>query len=219
MSARALQFSLCALTLILSACAPDYKGPIAEKPIPHQDDPNRIQTLLNVVLDQEAPETAVRQAFEFFDQNRDIILNRNWLTIVDFTVHSGVPRFYLIDLHTGLVEILVVAHGIGSDPDRTGLARTFSNDPNSLMTSLGFYLVNESYYGKWGLSARLDGLQDTNSNARERAVVLHGADYVDASLPVMGWTEGCLGVELKWIEFLVSKLRGRSLLYNYISGM
>jgi hypothetical protein len=47
------------------------------------------------------------------------------------------------------------------------------------MSSLGVYKTAETYNGKHGLSLRLDGLSPTNSKARERAVVVHGADYVE----------------------------------------
>ncbi|MGE0762690.1 MAG: murein L,D-transpeptidase catalytic domain family protein [Bdellovibrionales bacterium] len=208
--------------LLLIGCAESYNGPLADKPIKTETDERgqtRVVTLFNHLTENGVPAVPLDQAMQFFDAHKDQIDNQDWLSINDFSVHSGHPRMFVINLKTGEVDRLFVAHGIGSDPGRTGVARTFSDDPNSLMTSLGFYLVNESYQGKWGLSARLDGLQDSNSNARERAVVLHGATYVDGSWPTMGWTEGCPAVEMKWIETLVYRLRGRSLLYHYVEGL
>lgn len=202
-------------------CGEAYVGPLADKPINQinlRNGQTRIITLLDRTLEQEVPAPAVKQAFDFFDQNRNQIQNRNWLTIVDFTQHSGARRFYLIDLVRGAVETFFVAHGEGSDPNDTGYARTFSNQPESLMSSLGFYLVAEPYSGKWGYSARLDGLQESNSNVRERAIVLHGADYVDHARDKMGRSQGCFAVELSQIESLVQKLNGDSLLYAYIEG-
>ncbi len=208
--------------MLLTACAESYRGPLADKPI-HLNGPagpgTQVVTLFNHLLGQGLPPKALEQSFAFFDANRAIIRNKDWLSIADFTVHSGQPRLYVINLEDGMVNSLFLAHGIGSDPSHTGYARTFSNEPDSLMTSLGFFLVNESYYGKWGLSARLDGLQDSNSNARRRLIVLHGASYVDRNLPLMGRTEGCFGVELSVIEDLVSRVQGRSLLYSYIEGL
>lgn len=209
-------------TIFLTACGEAYMGPLADKPVDQINLGNgqtRVLTLLHRVLEQSVPEVAVHQAFDYFDQNRNFIHNRNWLSIVDFTQYSGQRRLFVIDLNGGTVETHFVTHGEGSDPEDTGFAQIFSNQPESLMSSLGFYLVAEPYNGKWGYSARLDGLQESNSNVRERAIVMHGADYVDPSREKMGRSQGCLAVELSQIETLVRKLNGDSLLYAYIEGM
>src|SRR5690606_36020275 len=70
-----------------------------------------------------------------------------------------------------------VAHG-----RNTGLkmATDFSNTESSFQSSLGFYVTAETYYGKNGLSLFLDGQEKGfNSNARQRYVVVHGADYAN----------------------------------------
>jgi len=207
--------------VFLIGCGEVYMGPLRDKPVQSSTDHNgqiQVVTLWQTVTAQPVPAEAVDEAFEFFDQNKAIIRNRDWLSIIDFTQHSSQPRLYVINLNDGNVDQLFVSHGSGSDPDNTGFARQFSNVFESYMSSLGFYLVNESYVGKWGLSARLDGLSDSNSNARERAIVLHGADYVAPGRDRMGRSQGCPAVELRWIEPLVSRLKGRSLLYAYISN-
>ena len=210
------------MTTLLLGCAEVYYGPIADKPIQTTtDEQGRVQilTLYNRLLQEDIPELPLQQAMDYFDANKAIIYNQHWLSILDFNEHSGQPRLYVMNLYSGDVDKLFVAHGKGSDMEHTGYARTFSNTPNSLMSSLGFYLVNEPYQGKWGLSARLDGLQESNSNARERAIVMHGADYVESGREKMGRSEGCPAVELKWIETLVHRLAGRSLLYAYVDGL
>ncbi len=57
------------------------------------------------------------------------------------------------------------------------MATKFSNNEGSLQTSLGFYLTGETYTGKFDLGLRLDGLEYSNSRARSRGVVMHGAQY------------------------------------------
>ena len=70
----------------------------------------------------------------------------------------------------------------------------------SKMTSLGTYVTAETYYGKHGLSLRLDGLDKENSRARERAIVIHGADYVTPDRTKMGRSWGCPALERKVAE-------------------
>lgn len=70
-------------------------------------------------------------------------------------------------------------------------AKTFSNRVNSRQTSLGIYRAAETYHGKHGYSLRLDGLSEgLNDKARERAIVIHGADYAN---PAMIELSGRLG--------------------------
>jgi hypothetical protein len=180
-----------ASVLLLSSCAPSYDGPIRDKPIQTiaQDQTKiSLQTLGAKLGQADIPKTALEDALTYFDEHRDIIANQDWISILDFTPHSGQPRLYILDLNSGAVDHLLVAHGEGSDPQNTGYARKFSDVPNSWTSSLGFYLIAEPYFGKWGMAARLDGLDSTNQHARERDVVLHGADYVRPDLAQMGRT-------------------------------
>ena len=113
----------------------------------------------------------------------------------------------------GKVERFLVAHGQGSDPSRTGYATRFSNENETHATSLGFFRTAETYDGKHGYSLRLDGLSATNSNARERAIVIHGADYV-ASL---GRSWGCPAVEMSVRTRLIDMLKGGSVILAAIT--
>src|SRR5690606_30115729 len=105
-----------------------------------------------------------------------IAKDKNVVSIIDFRLPSTEKRMWIIDMSN--MEILYntyVAHGRNSGGK---YAEKFSNTPQSLQSSLGFYLTAESYYGKHGLSLRLDGQEvGFNNNARKRAVVLHSADY------------------------------------------
>lgn len=166
---------------------------------------------------REVPDALLAAALEYFDANHKRIRNRNYLSVLDFSRHSSGKRFFIIDMRSGEVLGIRVAHGSGSDPENTGFATLFSNVPESKKSSLGFYLANESYFGMWGLSVRLDGLSPTNSKARARNIVLHGyAPVLEADIqPGASW--GCLAVSLSVIEDVAAKLHGGSLIYAGLS--
>jgi hypothetical protein len=162
------------------------------------------------------PEQPFIMAIEFFDKFKNRIDNRDFLTIVDFSQHSRYKRMYLIDMRTGQVERFVVSHGKGSEPVKNGEATQFSNVENSFMSSLGFYLTEpDTYVGKWGTSLRIQGLEKTNNLAMKRAIVIHGADYVEAGRDRTGNSEGCFALELSKIKDVTSKIAGRSLIFAY----
>ncbi|MFA5161697.1 MAG: murein L,D-transpeptidase catalytic domain family protein [Elusimicrobiales bacterium] len=152
-------------------------------------------------------------ALLFYHANLNRLSNPDYLTVVDFSKHSSEARLYMVDMDLGSVKALHVAHGSGSDPGNTGYAKYFSNTPDSNMSSLGFYLTAETYSGKHGYSLRLDGLSATNSNVRGRAVVVHGASYVQERSVRPGRSWGCFAVSESVSDFVVKKLAWGSLIY------
>jgi hypothetical protein len=120
------------------------------------------------------------------------------IAIADFARPSARPRFHLINLGTGQVENFLVAHGVGSDPEHTGLLHQFSNAVGSEATSEGAFLTADYYVGKHGDSQRLLGLDPTNNNAYDRAIVVHSAWYSNADMIAkhgkLGRSQGCFAV-------------------------
>ncbi len=158
------------------------------------------------------PQKLLDTAVEYFDSHSSQIKNQRLMGIIDFKQHNSKERFYIIDMESGRVETYLTAHGKNSDPDYDGYATKFSNTPDSLMSSLGFYLTAETYNGSNGYSLRLDGLSSTNSNARARAIVIHGADYVRPGSKI-GRSYGCPALEMRYHADLINRLKGGSLLY------
>jgi len=116
--------------------------------------------------------------------------------VIDFSLPSSQPRFFLVDVATGRVEhSWLVAHGSGSDPSATGMVQSFSSQPGSYATSRGAYLTADTYVGEHGLSRRLIGLDADNYWSMDRAIVIHGADYVSEDMARrqgrIGRSQGC----------------------------
>ncbi len=159
------------------------------------------------------PTVPLNQALKYFKAHKASILNQKYITIVDMTQKSNKKRMYVIDMQSGAVTSYLAAHGKNSDKNNDGYAEAFSNTEGSLMSSLGFYLTGVTYQGSKGLSLRLDGLQSSNSNALSRAIVMHGADYVNSSSVGRSW--GCPAIERKYVNTVIPALKGKSLLYIY----
>lgn len=155
-----------------------------------------------------------REALEAHDRHRDRATNDKYMVVIDYRRASGEPRFFLVDMKRQTANVFLVSHGLGSDPDHDGVADSFSNTPGSKMSSLGTFVTAETYYGRHGLSLRLDGLEAQNSAARERAIVIHGADYVTPRRTKMGRSWGCPALERSVALDLIPKIANGVLVYS-----
>lgn len=158
---------------------------------------------------------ALAKALIYFDSNKSKIKNKNYVTVIDFGAKSTKARFHIIDMKTGKVWSIHVAHGKGSDSNHDGYAEKFSNKSGSKASSLGYYLTGSTYNGSNGLSLRLDGLSSTNSNARGRAVVIHGASYVKEKSVIQGRSWGCPAVASSLKTKVINMLKNGTLIYAY----
>jgi hypothetical protein len=164
---------------------------------------------------KEINRSALKIALGHYDKMKDDLENKDYLTVIDFSKHSGKKRFYLIDMNSGVVDSYHTAHGSGGDPDHDGYVNKFSNVSESKMSSLGLYMTAETYSGSHGHSLRLDGLSSSNSNARKRAIVIHGADYVDEGASKMGRSWGCPALSMDYYYEIIETIKGGSLIYAY----
>ncbi|WP_209330679.1 murein L,D-transpeptidase catalytic domain family protein [Lunatimonas salinarum] len=145
-------------------------------------------------------------------------LSADLLTIIDFSLPSTEKRLWIIDPVQGkLLLHSVVAHGRNSGDL---LAERFSNRPESYQSSLGFYRTAETYQGKHGYSLRLDGLEvGFNDQARNRAIVIHGAGYADEafsqSVGRLGRSLGCPALPTDITDKAIDLIKGGSLLFIY----
>lgn len=166
----------------------------------------------------EVPRKLLEDAVEFYDQNLNEIPNKAFLTVIDFSRSSAKVRLFVVNMSSGAVWSMHVAHGNGSDRDHDGFAEKFSNVEGSNMSSLGFYLTAETYTGRNGYSLRLDGLSSTNSNARDRAIVVHGAAYVSEEDEIQGRSAGCPAVTHAHRDQLINQIKDGSIIYAGLSG-
>lgn len=154
----------------------------------------------------------------FYQLKQKGLIQNDILTLVDFSLSANSKRLWVIDMTTNTILYhTLVAHGRNSGEE---FASTFSNKSESFQSSLGFYLTGETYIGKHGLSLRLDGLEKgINDNARERAVVIHGADYVSEQFikqnKRLGRSQGCPALPVELNQEIIQLIKEKSCLFIY----
>lgn len=140
------------------------------------------------------------------------------LAVIDYSQPSSVRRLWVFDLRRNRLLLRdFVAHGRQSGEN---FATQFSNQLGSYQSSLGLFRTQESYRGKHGYSLRMDGLEPgVNDMARERAIVIHGADYVNPQLVKsqgrIGRSLGCPAVRPEVARMVVDQLKGGQFMFSW----
>jgi hypothetical protein len=139
-------------------------------------------------------------------------------TIIDYGMHSKHRRLWIVDMETGqLLYNEYVSHGKNS-----GVASVskMSNKSGSKTSNIGLLKTAETYYGKHGLSLKLDGLEPGfNDNARARAIVMHAANYAThafvQSQGRLGRSHGCPAIDPAVTKEIIEKIKGGSLIFGH----
>ena len=163
---------------------------------------------------------AFEYALKGFNKLREAgkLNNSGIITIIDFSKPSYMKRFFILDLNR--LELLCntyVSHGSNSGKE---YASHFSNTPESNQSSLGFYETGGTYIGKNGYSLKLFGLEKGfNDNAENRAIVLHGAPYVNEELArsrgYIGRSQGCPAIPVQLHKKIINEIKAGTCLFIY----
>jgi hypothetical protein len=170
-------------------------------------------------LSEEAFNYAWKGYQELLEKN--LVNREEYLTICDFSQSSRQKRLYIIDVNSHkLLRNTWVAHGKNSGAE---YATKFSNRPESLQSSLGFYVTADTYIGKHGLSLRMRGVDPGyNDKALMRTIVIHGAAYVDGDRVkaggYMGRSWGCPAVPQEESASIINTIKNGTCLFIYHPG-
>ena len=165
-----------------------------------------------------------KKAFEYALKGYYYLLEHHWLnrtnilSICDLSQSSRNKRLYVLDLEERKVLVnTYVAHGRNSGGE---FARSFSNNPSSHKTSLGFYVTQGTYMGNNGLSLKIRGMErGFNDRANGRNIVVHGSQYVGPDFLQMnqfcGRSYGCPAVPAEESEEIIDMIKEGSCLFVY----
>ncbi len=146
------------------------------------------------------------------------LLNNDILSIVDYSKSCNQKRLFVIDLHQKKVLYKsLIAHGRNSG---ITYAKSFSNKPSSLQSSLGFFITGEQFNGMHGNSLRLDGIErNINDNARDRGIIIHAADYVSEEFVAkhgrLGRSQGCPALPNHLTPTIIDLIKDKSCFFIY----
>ena len=167
-------------------------------------------------LDREVFEYALK-GFQQMEMTGKL-KNNKVISVVDYSQPSYQKRLFVIDLRQFRVLFnTYVAHGMQSGK---AVAQYFSNVPESNKSSLGFYQTLDTYMGGNGYSLRLQGVErGINDNANKRAIVMHGAPYVNEGLirsqGYIGRSWGCPAVPARLSKPIIDKIKNGTCLFIY----
>lgn len=145
-------------------------------------------------------------------------MNTDLCILVDMSIHSGKKRLILWDLRADTVILAgLVSHGCGNNAwssDESKTDPTFSNTPDSHLSSLGKYKLTNRGWSSFGINVnyKLHGLEKTNDNAFGRTIVFHSWDAVtDEEVYPSGTAEGwgCPAVSNHIMRQMDAQLRQR----------
>ncbi len=155
-------------------------------------------------------------------RTQGVLNKKNLLSIIDFTKPSTEKRFYTIDLDNLKLQFFAyVSHGKNTGEN---LAESFSNEAHSNQSSLGFYVTAETYIGSKGYSLKLDGMEKGyNDNMRDRAVVMHEADYVSENWIKkngrLGRSQGCPALAKEIAKEIIDTIKNNTAIFAYFNDM
>lgn len=183
------------------------------------------QVAFNLYSYMNLQETGLK--FEVFDKaltgyynmkHKGQVSDKPIITIIDYTKSSNEKRLWVVDVDKKeLLFNTYVSHGRNSGQE---YAEYFSNENESYMTSIGFYVTDNTYYGKHGLSLKLEGLDEGfNTNARDRCIVMHGAEYATEDFIEqagrLGRSLGCPAVPMEQHDEIIRAVMGGTALYAH----
>lgn len=143
--------------------------------------------------------------------------NTEYCFLTDFSKPSGIKRFYIYSFKENkIIHKSLCAHGLGVNDNlfeticknfKTTFQTTFSNVKHSCYSCLGKFKVGKltpmsKPYFKEGYF--LYGLDSTNSNAKDRSILIHRGNlgFETFPLPCLPVSKGCFAVSNSMMEHI-----------------
>lgn len=134
--------------------------------------------------------------------------NKKYVVIIDYSKSIDVERLYIVDM--GKSEVVLKSKVSHAGRSGAIVPTDFSNELNTKKSSLGTYVTKETYYGGFGYSLRLSGLDNTNSNAQKRAIIFHSNKRMKSK-----WSWGCFATDEITNRKIINMIKGGCLVHVY----
>jgi hypothetical protein len=136
--------------------------------------------------------------------------NKRYVVLIDYSKSIDSERLYVVDVvKSSVILKSTVAHARRSGND---IPYVFSNEPNTKKSSLGAYITKGTYYGSYGYSLKIKGMDKTNSNAENRYIIFHSTKLMKTK-----WSWGCFATPDGVNRKLIDIIKGGCLVYVYKS--
>jgi len=125
-----------------------------------------------------------KEAKEYCKKNN---LNQNKFILIDLGIHSGLKRFFIYDFNKNeVLNSFMVSHGCGNNKWGGTFSKDnplISNELDSHCSSTGKFVILDRGVSQWGIKVNyiLQGKEKSNTNAKNRAIVLHSWDAISSN--------------------------------------
>jgi hypothetical protein len=125
-----------------------------------------------------------KEAKEYCKRNN---LNQNKFILIDLGIHSGLKRFFIYDFNKNeVLNSFMVSHGCGNNKWGGTSSKDnplISNEFDSHCSSTGKFVILDRGVSQWGIKVNyiLQGKEKSNTNAKNRAIVLHSWDAISSN--------------------------------------
>jgi hypothetical protein len=135
------------------------------------------------------------------------IKNDRFVILIDYTKNIFQKRLWVYDLKNDSVLV----HSEVSHSIKSGLlyAYDFSDEIGSEKTPRGAFITGNSYFGKFGYSMRLHGLEEgVNKNSLKRFITFHpNVNFF--------WSDGCFMTDEETSRKIIDLTKGGCFMYVY----
>lgn len=180
-------------------------------------------------LSAGVPKSALDEAMSYYfaHKSRNDEISEHRMVVVDYTLHSAKPRFWVINLQTGNATGMLMGHGNGqgalsSQKMPAERVSFVSNVLGSNASSAGSMILNgRKTQSRFKYAVNVSGLESRNSNVEKRSIIVHegvnrGGVYVDDdSGERAGRSEGCFALSPQNAKWVAENLPAGTFLYAY----
>lgn len=169
-------------------------------------------------------EEGVAAALDSYRQHKKKVKNHDYKVVIQMQKHSKEKRFLILDKDNNIIQRHHTAHGVNTScKNNRGMACHFSNVYGSRQSSLGAFITGNTYFGKYGLSLNLHGLEPQNDQAYKRRIVIHKAPYMRPSyiksMGRAGQSWGCPALDPAVYKDVINLIKDGCFLYIYYKGL